>query len=92
MIKAVLKAVLEAVLKVVFEVGNMPRADRAVMIHIGTTIMVAPEAVYEEIMVGRVDKAMGACREEEEVMEEDLVPMVRDKEELGEDQEELHGE
>ena len=82
------------------KVGSMPRADKAVMIHIGTTIMVVPEvvlkadkeAVYEEIMVGRVDKVMGACKEEEEVMEEDLVPMVRDKEELGEDQEELHGE
>ena len=54
----------------------MSRADVGVSILTGTTTK-----------ADVVDTVTGACKEEEEAMEEDLAPMVRDREELGEDEE-----
>ena len=85
-LRVVLEMVREAALKVEAEMVNMSRADAEVLILIGTTTIAEPETVHEEIMMDVVDKVTGACKEEEEAMEEDLAPMARDREELGEDE------
>ena len=75
-LRVVLEVVREAALKVEAEMVNMSRADAEVLILIGTTTI-----------ADVVDKVTGTCKEEEEAMEEDLAPMARDREELGEDEE-----
>ena len=75
-LRVVFVMVREAVLRVEAVMVNMSRADVGVSILTGTTTK-----------ADVVDTVTGACKGEEEAMEEDLAPMARDREELGEDKE-----